>query len=505
MKICIKRSFVLPLLVAVVAGLVAFPSQAQFEFDYTINNGTVTIVAYGGTNRVVVIPDTIDGLPVTSIGTEAFWSDSITGVTIPSSVTNIGYGALAFNSLTNVTIPNSVTSIGDSAFSDCSRLTAVEVDPLNSSYSAVDGVLFDKGQTTLIQYPIGKTDNYYSVPTGVTTIYNDAFLYCFNLASVTIPNSVTNIGDSAFEGCGLTNATIPNGVTGIGNSAFNGCGSLTSIVIPNSVTSIGLEAFQYCTRLTNVTIPNSVTSIGNGAFDYCTSLTAISVETNNPAYSSISGVLFNQNQTTLIQYPGGKVGSYSIPNSVTSIGDHAFRACVLTDITIGNSVTNIGDSCFFRCDALTSVTIGKSVTNIGAGAFEVCWGLTKVLFGGNAPAVGPDLFDVAVFEGGIVFDPATIYFLPGTTGWSTNFSGLPTAIWSPEVQTADDTFGVKSNQFGFNITWADGLSVVVEASPSLSKPVWLPVATNTLSGGTFYFSDPEWSNYPSRFYRVRSR
>jgi len=208
---------------------------------------------------------------------------------------------------------------------------------------------------------------------------------------------------------------------------------------------------------------------------------------------------------------GSNLTNVTIPNSVTSIGDDAFGGCLsLTKVTIGNGVTSIGDAAFSHCDRLTDVTTPNSVTNIGASAFSWRGGLTKVFFDGKAPAVGQDAFYAVLFvpycpPPRFVFDPATVYFLLGTTGWSTNFAGLPTAIWTPEVQTGDGSFGVKSNQFGFNLTWADGLSVVIEASPSLSNPMWSSVVTNTLSGGTFYFTDPQWTKYPSRFYRVRSQ
>jgi hypothetical protein len=349
--------------------------------------------------------------------------------------------------------------------------------------------LFDKGQKALIQYPSDKAGASYTIPNTGTIIGDSAFYRCFSLTSVTIPDSVTSIGVEAFVYCtNLTSVTISNGVTTIGGGAFDSCTSLTSVTIPNSVTSIGDYAFDSCTSLTNVTIGNAVTSIGDGAFSGCFSLTAITVDSANQNYSSIAGVLFDKGQKTLIKYPQGKVGSYTIPNTVTSIGDNAF----------------------YRCFRLTSVTIPGSVTNIGDSAFSWCYtlvlGLGKVYFEGNAPAVWADSFSVSPPLGGRwIFDPATVYFLPGTTGWSNNFAGLPTAIWTPEVQTADASFGAKSNQFGFNVNWASGMSVVVEASPSLSNPVWSPVATNTLSGGTFHFSDPQWTKYPSRFYRVRSQ
>jgi hypothetical protein len=159
----------------------------------------------------------------------------------------------------------------------------------------------------------------------VTEIGREAFRGCKSLTSVTIPNSVTAIGDGAFSGCkSLTSVTVPNSVTSIGNEAFWGCSSLASVTIPGSVTSIGNYAFRECSSLTNVTIPNSVTSIGVCAFEGCRGLTGITVDKNNTAYTSVGGVLFNKNKTTLAAYPGGKQGAYTIPGSVTSIGVCAF-------------------------------------------------------------------------------------------------------------------------------------------------------------------------------------
>jgi hypothetical protein len=324
------------------------------------------------------------------------------------------------------------------------------------------------------------------------------FADCNNLTSVTISNSVTNIGDVAFDYChSLTNVTLPNSVTNIGNWAFEGCASLTSVTIPDGVTSIGVAAFQYA-GLTNVTIPSSVTNIGEGPFSGCSNLTAIRVETNNPDYSSVSGVLFDKSQTTLIQYPSGNVTtSYAIPKSVTSIRNGAFYGCInLTSVTIPDSLTSIGYLAFGDCGSLTSVTIPNSVTNIGYRAFIGCATLTSAYFQGNAPTV----LSTPVFPGN-----TTAYYLPGTTGWGPTFAGIPTALWTlPYPLILNSSLGVRSDQFGFNVSWAMHPSVVVEASTDLGRPNWSPVKTNVLSGGTFYFSDPQWTNYPNRFYRIRS-
>jgi hypothetical protein len=159
-------------------------------------------------------------------------------------------------------------------------------------------------------------------------------------------------------------------------------------------------------------------------------------------------------------------------------------------------VTRIGIYAFAGCTSLTNVMIGNSVANLGDVAFFWCTSLTGVYFNGSAPSVGSDVFYSAT--------NVTAYYLPGTTGWDSTLGDRPTALWQPQIQTNDDNFGVQTNQFGFNISWASGQVVVVEASENLANPIWSPLQTNTLSGDTLYFSDPQWTNYPARFYRIRS-
>ena len=223
---------------------------------------------------------------------------------------------------------------------------------------------------------------YEGVTCNVILIAHNAFSSCTSLTSVTIPNSVTSIGDYAFFSCSsLTSITIPNSVTSIGSSAFSRCSSLTSITIPNSVTSIGSSAFFSCTSLTSVTIPNSVTSIGNEAFSSCTSLTSITIPNS---VTSIGQYAF---------YGCTSLTSITIPNSVTRIGYQTFYGCTsLTSVTIPNSVTSIGGSAFSGCTSLTSVTIPNSVTSIGSYAFYNCSSLTSITIGNGIQNISSQAF-----------------------------------------------------------------------------------------------------------------
>ena len=382
-------------------------AETYGDLEYSVlDDGTVEITDYNGSTKTVDIPEKINGKSVTSIGNCAFryctslksitipnsvieigssafsGCSSLTSITIPNSVTEIGvYAFKGCTSLTSITIPNSVTNIGDSTFWGCSSLTAIYVAVDNKNYTSVNGVLFNKDKTALICYPAGKTDKSYNITNSVTSIGDYAFNGCSSLTSVMIPNSVTEIGGSAFVGCAsLKSITMPNSVTSIGDMAFYKCSSLTSITIPDSVTSIGSSAFSDCSKLRSITIPNSVTSIGAWAFNGCTGLTAINVAMENQNYVSPDGVLYNKDKTTIICYPAGKKGNnYKIPDGVTEIGSIAFSRCSsLTSVTIPNSVTSIGSGAFNGCTSLTRVTIPNSVTKIGWNAFSDCTSLTSI-------------------------------------------------------------------------------------------------------------------------------
>lgn len=319
---------------------------------------------------------------------------SIESVTIPSSVTNIGdYAFRNCSSLESVTIPSRVTSIGDSVFDGCSSLASINVEKENSICTSVDGVLFSRDMATLIKYPANKAVAKYGIPEGVTEIVDGAFGDCRNLQNLTVPGSVE---------------TLYYGISG--------CDSLLSVTILEGVKSIDDYCFYYCSSLESVTIPSSVTSISGSAFVSCDSFESFIVDKDNSNYTSVDGVLFSKDMTTLISYPVNKAGeTYTIPEGVTSIESGAFSGCQnlqnivipgsvenltgfdgiqnLVSVTIGGGVKSIGNKCFYNCSSLESVIIPSSVTSIGDSAFYSCESLTNITIPDSIEKVGKSAFD----------------------------------------------------------------------------------------------------------------
>lgn len=182
-------------------------------------------------------------------------------------------------------------------------------------------------------------------------------------------------------------------VTSIGDYAFKMCSRLTSVTLPNTLTSIGISAFCECTGLTSVTLPNSLTSIISNAFWGCSSLESLNVEAGNMMFSSIDGVLYNNDVSKLIICPAGKSSITTFPETLTSIGDGAFLTCAgLTSLTLPNSLASIGDFAFYECTGLTSVTLPNSLISIGEGAFSYCSSLTSMMLPDSVASIGVSVF-----------------------------------------------------------------------------------------------------------------
>ena len=484
----LKFTLLLTILMSMV-GVKAFAYDAMIDgiyYNFSESGATVTYYSYDSSTNYyyywgdIVIPESVTyggkNYIVTSIGDHAFDSCSdITSIKIPNSVTSIGYMAFyncsglkkvivsdiaawctinfdweanplsyahhlyssenaeikkliipegitsishrAFSGcsgLTSITIPSSVTSIGDYAFCGCSGLTTIRVDSQNKNY-----------------------DSRNNCNALIVTSTNKLIQGC---KTTIIPNSVTSIGNSAFDWCsGLTSITIPESVTKIGDYAFSGCSGLTSLTIPNSVTSIGKRAFSSCSGLTSVSIGSGLTSLGEDAFLYCSGLTSVTLNSNSIAsksydsLSSLKNVFGSQVTKYIIGNSVTRIGSYAfygcanttsitIGNSVTSIGSNAFKGCSNLTLTlncnalvskeytgskenlgkiigeqvsrliIGNEVTSIGKNAFHSYSSLTSVTIGNSVTSIGEYAFYICSSLTSITIPNSVTSIGGSAF-----------------------------------------------------------------------------------------------------------------
>ena len=366
-----------------VNGDVVIPSSLEY-------NGTtysVTSIGNGAFRECSGLTSVSIPNSVTSIGYSAFYGCSgLTSVTIPNSVTSIGNSAFReCSGLTSVSIPNSVTSIGNSAFYYCIGLTSVNIP---NSVTSIENWAFS--------YCSGLTS--VTIPNSVTYIGGHAFYRCSGLTSVTIPNSVTTIGESAFADCSSLNSinvasgnthyssidgvlynyvqdtliecpgartslTIPNSVTSIGNNAFLYCRGLTSITIPNSVTSIGNDAFYYCRGLTSITIPNSVTSIGNNAFSYCRGLTSVKCLASIPP--SIGNNSFqNISDTCTLTVPCSSLEAY------TASDWNTYFATRIIEEPLFELSVSANDEAYGRVEVETQSCNVKTLTAIANEGYE---------------------------------------------------------------------------------------------------------------------------------------
>jgi hypothetical protein len=434
---------------------------------------------------------------IRSIRANAFaFCVSLPGIEFPASLTSIGERAFVLcTNLANVLIPASVTNLGVLPFSGCSKLTEINVDLGNAFYSSRQGILFNKAQTTLLEYPNGVVGSY----------------------------------------------VIPGSVTSIGESAFDESTNLTSCAIAGSVTSIGDRAFEGCSKLTVLNLPAGLVDLGEAPFGSCSSLSAIQVDSANPVFSSVNGVLFDKKRGALIACPGAFGGSYEIPSEVTKLADEAFYGCAaLRSLVIPGSIKEFGDLAFLDCAGLTNAVLGEGLKEISYGAFTSCASLTTVSLPETLETIGGFAFsscsnlarltipasvthlDAAVFDGcpnlksvyfegkapslGFVdpFDDTNgaVYYLAGSSGWSSTFGGRPARLWNPQIRAVGLELGAPRRSVSFEISGAPDLVVRIESAATLSSTSWLSFATVTLTNGAAVLSEAIEANGRSRFYRA---
>ncbi len=368
---------------------------------------------------------------VTSIGDYAFNGLSkVKNIQMASSIRTIGEWAFAnCDSLTAISIGKNVGTISDFAFYSCDSLESITVDSNNANYSSDrNSVLFDKAQTTLIQYPAGALRSSYTIPDSVKNIADRAFSSTKYLTYLTLGAGVESLGEDVFfeayslktisvsgsnkyfssdsngvlfdknktlliqypVGNERTSYTIPTGVKSIGYCAFAGCDYLTKLVIPNGVEDILMSAFESCVNLTDVTMPDSVKNVGYDAFMDTPFVNEMSYATNCGKYYEI----YVGNVLLYIVDAGITSGSYAVTvkDKTTAIAFGAFEYSYASTITLPNTLKHVGAGAFAYCNTLLTANIPDSVESIGESAFEYCMNLTEVTIGSGVKDVAVGAF-----------------------------------------------------------------------------------------------------------------
>ena len=370
------------------------PALSKVDFGNAVKSIGSYSFAVNKLIESIEFPDSLE-----SIGDNAFTTytddyrnsyveNKLKSVKFGKGLKTIGYRAFYCNrKLTNIVFTGeNLTSIGSNAFRCCYSLTELN---LKGNGETVIGYCAFYGNDALKKISL----------TGIKTINYGAFENCGDLNSVNFGEGLLSIGSYAFRNCpNIETVSLPESLTTINDEAFKDCSKLTSIDIPNKVTKLNDNTFANCTSLKNVSIGSGCTSISLTAFLGSNAIEKIIVAGGNANYSSVDGALLNKEKTSIILYPKSKSGEFVIPDTVTSISDHAFdNAPNLTKITIGKNVKTIGASAFQNCNSLETVIFKDSDTTkktIGDYAFYNCPALSKVDFGNAVKSIGSYSFAV---------------------------------------------------------------------------------------------------------------
>lgn len=520
----------LSILLAFLMVVFAFPftaitsfAETSGDFEYEViseEEKTCAIIGYTGTAADLEIPQDLDGYSVTKIGDYAFQEcSSLVSVTVPAGITTIGDGAFwdctslaninvsadntAYTSVDGVlfskdktnllqypignarteyvipdgvinvadylfwgcttlktlTIPGSITVIGIDALRRCLSLENINVSADNKVYASVDGVLFNKDKTELLQYPIGNTRTEYSIPNGVTSIADYSFPECASIERITFPDSVTTIGEMAFPACSsLKSVELGSGVKTIGDYAFGWCEALTDVKIPYGVTTIGDSAFDSCTSFENITFPDSVTAIGQNVIwgtayykdeaNWENDVLYVDHHLIQAKYEFSGDCVIKDGTKTIANSAFSNLESLeniTIPNSVLYIGQFGFYRCSsLKNVTIPDSVLSIDYRAFGSCASLENVVIGAGVTYIEEGAFRSCKSLKNIeVSKDNASFTSVD---------GVLFNKDKTELLKYPTGSSNTTYTVPDSVTTIGYRAFDYSASLESIVIGAGVT-----------------------------------------------------